>query len=652
MILLNGGYNPFVPHGKGGLGYRPMRQMIGGRVPQRYRPFRAIFGRGGGDEEDKGLGGGGGEVVSHQLYKDDIEELTKMFGDQTLTNYDDTTQELVDPQELRLADRIERDLGINEHLESIPTKNKDERDVLKESKKHDKSIVNKLGSTDKSVSRRTKNIIDACSSGINDILLFKSNYIMSTLTNDYLDTYMDIWLNALNKLNATEKYFIENNELILEKITPESKSKNKKDDLYIQLANLRNTYSKVDKSEWNEFKSNNDNMSLLTKYNNLDLGIIQAEIEMIENNDYTIPVVLSESSLQIKLQEMYNDYIKLSSSIKKIVKPPQMCDAFEEQFKLEGDKRTNFTLRFINQMTGLSISDIKSYSIIHTETSYIDKKFGNEIISFNADRNFPLDILVAIKLNNGSYKKYGIELKYYNNIEYFFSSEGKKGKPKISGDNTTFVNLCKHQISQYNNFKKNIITSLSKCTDRINDLRSNKKKKKEEIQEIKEIQDRINVYNEMLSNDEIFNNEFNRNIYGYYIPMKFSKLGYRFQTPTESDESYNDPSFYTHMSQRFSKNQKVLNFNSNGIIEKTTTSKGVDYKLESVKILNGMELLLCVSFSDAIIGNNHSKYIRDNISTHPTINKDPFLLNFPVKSNYSYETDSVGLKLENWKLIT
>jgi hypothetical protein len=138
---LNNGYDPMLILGRGALGYRPPRQMIGRQVQERYRPFRAIFGRGGGDEEVGHGGGGGGEVVPRELYKDNIEELMKMFGDQTLTKYDDTTQELVNPQELRIADRIERDLGINEHLESIPTKNKDERYVLTKSKEPENAIT-------------------------------------------------------------------------------------------------------------------------------------------------------------------------------------------------------------------------------------------------------------------------------------------------------------------------------------------------------------------------------------------------------------------------------------------------------------------------------------------------------------------------------
>ena len=50
IILLNGGYNPFVPHGKGGLGYRPMRHMIGGMIR---------------DDEEGGGGGGETRLISY-----------------------------------------------------------------------------------------------------------------------------------------------------------------------------------------------------------------------------------------------------------------------------------------------------------------------------------------------------------------------------------------------------------------------------------------------------------------------------------------------------------------------------------------------------------------------------------------------------------
>jgi hypothetical protein len=62
---LNNGHDPMLILGRGALGYRPPRQMIGRRVPQRYRPFRALFGRGLSDDEDEDDEGYGGGEVEH-----------------------------------------------------------------------------------------------------------------------------------------------------------------------------------------------------------------------------------------------------------------------------------------------------------------------------------------------------------------------------------------------------------------------------------------------------------------------------------------------------------------------------------------------------------------------------------------------------------
>jgi len=97
MILLNGGYNPFVQHGRGGLGYRPMRQMIGGMIK--------------GDEYDSDFeteisdGGGETRLVSYtKPYRNEDAQLVHVSN--TPSNEDDIEEQEKKEQEKKILTKF------------------------------------------------------------------------------------------------------------------------------------------------------------------------------------------------------------------------------------------------------------------------------------------------------------------------------------------------------------------------------------------------------------------------------------------------------------------------------------------------------------------------------------------------------------------
>jgi len=114
MILLNGGYNPFVPHGRGGLGYRPMRQMIGGMIR---------------DDEEGGGGGGETRLVSpYKPYRDVDAQLVPV-----------SNQDLIDEAQKLINDINSHDDDIIEH--NVQNE-KEEKQLRKEIKKYENQREN------------------------------------------------------------------------------------------------------------------------------------------------------------------------------------------------------------------------------------------------------------------------------------------------------------------------------------------------------------------------------------------------------------------------------------------------------------------------------------------------------------------------------
>jgi hypothetical protein len=127
--------------------------------------------------------------------------------------------------------------------------------------------------------------------------------------------------------------------------------------------------------------------------------------------------------------------------------------------------------------------------------------------------------------------------------------------------------------------------------------------------------------------------------------MKFSKGGFDFQKKRSDEYDYNSDEIYQHL-QKFNVRQNIIKFDKNGKVK--TVVSGKDRK-ENTKydLMKDTEVLYCISMSDAIIGLNWTELIINN----PKLIDNPFYLHHVYNSMYGKDTDSIGLKLEDFTLI-
>jgi hypothetical protein len=185
---LNGGYNPFVPHGKGGLGYRPMRQMIGGMIR---------------DDEDEGGGGGGGpaQLVPHPNQAL-IDENQNLINEMKLNN-DNVRDYITESQRLN---QIENELmdDMFRSFEPIIQSKKEEKELqkkIKEKENQKKEIENQIKKGDKLISKielKISNDYNSMISSINDEISdinnkdLGDNYKRKLLTEVYIKSIESI----------------------------------------------------------------------------------------------------------------------------------------------------------------------------------------------------------------------------------------------------------------------------------------------------------------------------------------------------------------------------------------------------------------------------------------------------------------------------
>ena len=446
-------------------------------------------------------------------------------------------------------------------------------------------------------------------------------------TTEYIMGELKTYLEILNELIVKgNKWEIEEPTLSLVEVPPEEKDK--EDTYYKTLALQRTTYGSVNPVEWAEFEKNNPQLMVL--YNNLQL-------ENINNN----------------LAEIDSGYIKPEGL------DTTHCDLFEECFTNQ-----NETINFIHQIAPNFIStNIANIEIINT---------GVDSVNFKKDENFPVDIIVIITYNDGTIKKYAIELKYYDNQRTYTgiarTEETKTGKilkpaVKETGDLLDYSGLCREQLKLYNDFKQNKFKDIGVLEEQLIDAEEFNDKK-----EIKKLTKEIIKLKEFVLNIEEFNEYFKKNYYGFYVAMKFTKTGFSFgmrifknkktgiervefeDINEERDEGdYNTKETYKHLQKFKSHSQRLLRFYPDtGYIKKTVSGiKGKEYKSKNFLLLQDCELLFCVSYKDVILGLNYSEKIKNK----PLELHNPFYKQHLVKSAYEKKTETVGFDLGIWTLI-
>jgi hypothetical protein len=435
-------------------------------------------------------------------------------------------------------------------------------------------------------------------------LVIKNPNIITTKISDAIISFKDDLNNLITK---GPKYEIENNVLV----EGEKEKPTKSDTVYKQLVAQREDYETISSKEWKKFKKNNE--ELVEKYDELHLGDLDNKIEELENGTYTKPEEFDAPN----------------------------CDEFEEKFK-----NVAVVKKFLKQMVpDFDEKKLSEFVIIQTETDYNNITFDGKTFSFKKDKFFPMDVIVLTKLKNGTIKKYAIELKYYDNTPYYTGLENEKtGKVAESGTKVSFLQLCELQQGLYDDYKKSKVSLISKLNDKIEDeedkpesIRDNNKiiKFKKEIEEL----------TNLIDNNEKLNEDFNKNIYGYCVAMKFSKGGFDFQNKQTDIGDYNSNETYKHL-QQFNVKQNILKVQVDGKIDNIISGKS---KKENTKysIMKDSEILYGISMSDAILGLNYSQEIRNNNK----LIDNPFYSHHLYKSSYGKYTDSIGLKLEKFKLI-
>ena len=233
---LNNGYDPMLILGRGALGYRPPRQMIGRQVPQRYRPFRALFGRGLGDEEDKQALTIMTNQISNIKTMPEIEEYKNNLDDFIKVSdiYEDDYNKIINLLNDKKSDLAQSSTKKN-YIDSLKTI-EDNITLIEDNSKNLKTqnYANDLK-------------INGYKNAIEYVLKIPTEGVDNSLITQGNDN-ITMWLEQLNELSENKKppvvYSIVNNELISETIEKEPKVKGEfEDNLTITLAEkIRDDY--------------------------------------------------------------------------------------------------------------------------------------------------------------------------------------------------------------------------------------------------------------------------------------------------------------------------------------------------------------------------------------------------------------------------
>jgi len=214
---LNNGHDPMLILGRGALGYRPQRQMIGRRVQERYRPFRALFGRGlSDDEEEIGHGGGGGgpsEVVPYTNKKmfNEAQTLLKTINDEDEPVYIPPTIK-ENPEISEHFFKTEKILGKYENTNKLKT-------IIEA---YHKSILESEGKDIKSKDDINREVYKSTIQNILPILNKINDYADPTIINNAV-SLVNSCLIKLNKLYTLKQFEIKEGKLM--EVTKEPKVK-------------------------------------------------------------------------------------------------------------------------------------------------------------------------------------------------------------------------------------------------------------------------------------------------------------------------------------------------------------------------------------------------------------------------------------------
>ena len=614
----------YVPplNGRGGLGYKPSNVIYGGTLTTNLIEYNKTYN----DEpipyalelyNNRNRNRKPKALITNENFNDDVDlnyELLKKHLYNKKTDKEDkkNIQEVIKAQEhnnalkSRVTDYAKLIHDIAKHKTiSPPIKKEVEQQLIKA---YSKSIKPKPIETIISKPKLSEELLDQ----IRSTTILKK-VILDSLKNGNIDEAKNV-LVMLNSLYKYKKLKIENNKLVevpkelIKKATVTNKAKEKEDDLYKTLVKSRSENTGVNNELWKQLENNKQYNELMETYYNLKLGNLETKIDELENGTYKKP-------------DSYKS---------------KKCDEFEQKFK-----NKEVIIPFLEQtVTNFNKNDIFEIKIIHTETDYENIKFNGEEFNFKADKYFPMDVLVLIKTKKGEVKKYAIELKYYDNLLYYGIVNKKGNKVTESGSNSSFLNLCKLQEIEYEKYTQRKFFDLIDYKDSYKKaiIKGNKT-------EIKEFKNKINELEKLINNNEAFNESFNKNVYSYYVSMKFTKGGYAFQNKPTDENDYNTKEIYEHL-QKYNTKQNIIRFNTDGKIRTVESGKERRENL-NFNIMKGAEVIYCISMSDAILGLNYSNEINKN----KKLVDNPFYSHKLMKSNYGKTTDSIGLKLENLQLI-
>lgn len=500
MIRLNGGYNPFVQHGRGGLGYRPMRQIIGGMIK--------------GDEEEGGGEGGETRLVSqYKPYRDE---------DVHINNTGDTSA--LDTGNLLLSmleEKISK-IGHNEEEE--------ESKALEE---EDKKLISKIGDIQLKSQKKRETLADNAIFEAGNVKSTNRNYInklvkpiiiekiedeitlMNSLKNlndkksimikDNCTRFIDNALEALNEMYTKKQFEIKDNKVV-------EKSKTKKEGKLDFEVNIKTQEkaTEIIKDYWD------DNTEITLETNDVYGTKINKMIEKI-----------NETELLDDYMDEYEEEYKKAEKFSKKFPNEVLSEKYARTIKVDGKSK------FYN-------SDGTSKSI--TKDNEVKSLFDVEYNSAGKAVEFS----ICGKDNPLAKQLYGVMNPNIQITDYIVEDIVKSGAGKyfcsdgVDIDNKFFVEMKKYDGYNYQKFynlnigiKETYFNKLKiNFIGYIEDY-TNEKNPKEKTK----IYDTIKSYYKVLTNKDEFDKDFykNRNYIGIGVTMnKFNPI------IIPSDYNYND----------------------------------------------------------------------------------------------------------------
>ena len=331
---------------------------------------------------------------------------------------------------------------------------------------------------------------------------------------------------------------------------------------------------------------------------------------------------------------------------------------FEERFKdVELVRKFLIHTRACG-LTEAQLRDAEIY-IIETGSNYSSKlkltEKGFPFDSYKKDKNFPIDILVNIRLKDGTIKKVGIELKYYNaNKMWTGLNLGERTAPVKTGDALSYKEMLEIQHTFFNNYKNLVIQDIIKNKEKIEDKekrktnsRTSPEDKAKLTVEIEELKTKVELNKEALQDQQELTRRFNSEVYGVFHTMKVSKVGYKFkQNLTKEEMGVNEALFYENL-KKYQTSPRML-FNSDGVVYDTYQPKSEQQASTRAPWINGREILFCISYYDAVTACNYSDLIRRRIIDPENVFKN---LRIAKTAYAAIESDSLAIPLEYFSVF-